>query len=363
MKRTMKLAAFVFIILLFHLNDTDLYAQTNDSKMLLKAFKENSTDYASIESNMEAKRVQYQIYKDKYEQAKEKEESSLKLNITDEVKESLLLSTQENWLMMQNYLFYDEKADKLVEIQKSKLESDFLVKYFQLTVYDSYLKMYKVLKKQYIYNINLEKRKRKLGYGSEENIQNEKQNLSDLESSIKELKQEKEKMCATISEETGIQKFNISSSLPVSPSVLSQNEYVKKFSELETFKFYDWKVNAYNQYLNNVSDKLLDNQVFTRYCQNQIDLVKEEQKSEQKKIVTNVRELLSQYKQIMNSIKNSKKKMKACNQKLQKYKKAYKAGFIKKSEIYELESVKAKNEAELTSLRFELLKIKYQLRC
>lgn len=361
MNKIVKTVLGIFLVLSFVLQDTYLYAKTDDSPKVLKAYRKYSLEYASLGFEVEAKKIQYQLYKERYDAALEKEKSYELANLEASTRDALLLSTQENWLSMQDYLFYEENGDAIIKVERSKKENELLAKYYQLTVTEAYAKYYQAVKEQYAYDLSVQKKKKRLGYGNSESIKTIQQNISDLKDVTEDLEQERETMISDILEETRLKSFRIASGLPVSFKVKSQKEYENKFMEQAEYKSYAWKIDLYKQYSSNLVEKLSDSKSFEKYCNNQIDMIRAEQTAQKKTISTNVKKLLKQYQKATVSVQRCKDKIKEINQKIEKCKKAYKEGFSRKSDLLELRSEKEKLNVELISNRYDRLMIYYQL--
>lgn len=361
MNRILRTLIGAILVLSFISQEFFVYAKTDDSSKVLKAYKKNSVEYISLGLDIEAKRIQYQLNKERYNTALEKEKSYEPANLEASVRDNLLLSTQENWLSMQDYLFYEENGDAIIKVKQSKKENELLSKYYQLTEMEAYKKYYQAVKEQYSYELSIENKKKRLEYGKGEVIKTIQQNIWDLRVMTEDLEQEREEIIADIMEETRLKSFCIASRLPVSFEIKSQKEYEQKFMEQPEYKNYEWKVDMYKQYSANLVGRISDSKDLEKYCNNQIDMITAEQTVQKRAISTNVKKLLKQYQKATVSVQRCKDKMKEINQDIKKCNKAYKKGYSKKSDLLALKARKEKLNTELVSNRYDRLMIHYQL--
>lgn len=363
MNRMKRRKAVISILLVFSflIHHTLVFGKQDESFRLLTAYRQNSVEYRSIASDIEESKVQYQIYKEKYDKLKKQEDSYQNVVLEAEDRDNLSKNTMEAWLSMQNYSFYEEKGDIILKKRQEKAEHTFLLKYYQLTVINSYLEYWKATKERCSYQLQLAKKRKKLGYGTNASVRQAKMELEEVEQNISDVQTQYQLIKKNVADESGVKNFVSASSIPVSYLVPMESEYLEDIKNDPEVQYLTWQLDAFMKYRDDLKEKLSDISTFSSYCDNQIHVLENRLESQKNKRIQEINEQYALLCKKDSTITQMKSKSTSITRAITKSKRQYKAGLKNKSDVLELQIQKRKNTYELYDKELSFLNAYYQL--
>ncbi len=329
----------------------------NITNEIIEEFKKNSSDYVIIPYEVQKNIYLYNEYLENYNKALENSKDTM---YTDEYKDQQFLQAQDYLLSANTLKNYVDNQDKIVKQLQDKEVYHIVDKYLQCSVYVEQENYYEIQYQQEVAELDILTSKYKLGYATRLEVLEKKAKLEESKANIEICKLKLEQLEEEIKEQCALESFKIAE-IDNSDLLLGYNDYINVYLQNYEYLNYDYTINAYNQYLTDISTKSSISTNLIEKIKNQIEITKLERSIYASNIKKYVKEEINQYKVAEQNLKSKKMELKYIQSKLTQYTNLLEEGKITPIEVARINTQEALIESEIASLYYSKLAIYYKL--